>query len=180
MVTRSGAGRNKSRQHHCALDRNICNCGISVPGSQAWSGLADADCSARRPRTQQSSEICVRAPSARCRQPCAARFHDKLPERACHIVCDHLSDDRSPSRTSLPFTDIGPLLYDTRGPSNGAHRPEPNLSWCSFSNGYSWRLVHRDGLGHRLLGADGVASAGRPDRTVQFGVDSSVDARAFA
>src|SRR5271169_2665793 len=62
MVTRGGAGRNKSRQHHCALDRNICDCGISVPGSQAWSGLADADCSARRPRTQQSSKILFARP----------------------------------------------------------------------------------------------------------------------
>jgi hypothetical protein len=26
-----------------------------------------------------------------------------------------------------------------------AHRPEPNLSWRSFSNGYSRRLVHRCG-----------------------------------
>ena len=95
---------------------------------------------------------------------CAARFHDKLPKRARHIVCDHLFDDRCPSRPSLPCTNIGLLLHVTRGASNGPHRPQPDLSWCSFSDGYSRRLVHRYGLGHRLLGAVGLASASRPAR----------------
>ena len=164
MVARSGAGRDKSRQRRCTFDYDLCGGGISVPGSQAWSGMADADCRARRPSTQQSSKIRVRAPEAGSRPPCAARLHDKLPKRACHIICDHLFDDRCPSRPSLPFTNIGLLLHVTRGASNGPHRPEPDLSWCSFSDGYSRRLVHRYGLGHRLLGAVGVASARRPAR----------------
>ena len=86
MVTRSGAGRNKPRQHHCALDHHICGCGISVPGSQAWSGLADADCRVRRSCAQQFSKIRVRAPSARCRQPRAARFHDEFPKWALSAI----------------------------------------------------------------------------------------------
>ena len=65
VVTRSGAGRNKPRQHHCALDHHICGCGISVPGSQAWSGLADADCRVRRSCAQQFSKSRVRAPQPR-------------------------------------------------------------------------------------------------------------------
>ena len=164
MVARSGARRDKSRQRRRAFDHDFCGGGISVPGSQAWSGMADVDCSDRRPCTQQSSKIRVRAPEAGSRQLCAARFHDKLPKRARHIVCDHLFDDRCPSRPSLPCTNIGLLLHVTRGASNGPHRPQPDLSWCSFSDGYSRRLVHRYGLGHRLLGAVGLASASRPAR----------------
>ena len=165
MVARSGAGCDKSRQRRCALDHDFCGGGISVPGPQAWSSLADADCGARRPCTQQSSKIRVRAPAAGSRQPCAARFHDKLPKRARHIVCDRLFDDRRPSRTSLPIASFGLLLHVARGACNGPRRPEPDLSRRSFSDGYSRRLVHRYGLGHRLLGAVGLASASRPDRT---------------
>jgi undecaprenyl-diphosphatase len=62
----------------------------------------------------------------------AARFHNELPKWACDIVCNHLSDDRRPSGASLSFPDIGPLFHVRRGASNGAHRPEPNLSWCAF------------------------------------------------
>jgi hypothetical protein len=164
MVSGSGAGRNKSRQRRSSFDHNFYGGGISVPGSQAWSGLADVDCSAWRPCTQQSSKIRLRAPEAASRQSCAARFHDKLSKRARHIVCDHLFDDRCSSRASLSFTDLGLLLHGCRGASDGPYRPEPDLSWCSFSNGYSRRLVHRYGLGHRLLGAGGLASASRPAR----------------
>ena len=63
---------------------------------------------------------------------------------------------------AYPSLMVNLYFISTRNSSNRAHRPKPNLSWCSFSNGYSRRLVHRRGLGHRLLGADDVASAWRP------------------
>ena len=170
MATRSGAGHNKSRQHHCAPDHHIGGGGISVPGSQAWSGLANADCRARGSCAQQSSKSRVRAASAKCLQSCAAGFHDKLPKWACDIVCDHLPYDRRPSGASLSFTGIGFYFVSLAALLTALIGLSRILSRRSFSNGYCWRLVHRNGLGDSLLGANGVASARRHGRVARSGV----------
>ena len=94
------------------------------------------------------SEIRVCAPSARFCHPCGASFHDKLPERACHAVCDYISNDRRPARTSLPFTHVNlyfmslaALLTALIGLSRiylGVHFPTDILGgWCI---GAAWAI----------------------------------------
>jgi PAP2 superfamily len=85
-----------------------------------------------------------------------------------HATFGHyLSDNRSPSSANPPLTHNTPLFDVTRGVSDRAHRPEPNLPRRSLSDRCSRRLVHWRGLGHGLLGAVGVAAEWRSGRTIQ-------------
>ena len=92
-----------------------------------------------------------------------AGVHHELPQRPCHTIRHHLSHDRSSARASLPVIPGEPLLHVARNFSHGARRCKSRLPWCSLSDGCDWRLVHWRSLGHRLLGADGLASARRSD-----------------
>jgi len=167
LVTRSGARHNESGQHHCARTHNICGGGILVFGSQVRGGLADARRRARRGRAEHPPQVRVRTPSSRFRNPCCAGLYHELSQRTCHIIGHYLSDNRSPSSANPPLTHNTPLFDVTRGVSDRAHRPEPNLPRRSLSDRCSRRLVHWRGLGHGLLGAVGVAAEWRSGRTIQ-------------
>jgi hypothetical protein len=94
-------------------------------------------------------------------------FTTSFPSGHATLIRHHLSHDRSSARASLSVISGEPLLHVARNFSHGACRCKSRLPWCSLSDGCDWRLVHWRSLGHRLLGADGLASARRSDRTIR-------------
>ena len=94
---------------------------------------------------------------------CGAGFHDKFPKRPCRTVCDHLFDGGRSSRSKSVLIQDGHLLHVAGGISDRAYRHKPNIPWGSLSNRRSRRLVHRCGLGHRVLDDRGKATNQRSD-----------------
>jgi membrane-associated phospholipid phosphatase len=59
-------------------------------------------------------------------------FTTSFPQRACHIIRDHLSHDRRSAGASLPVIP-SELLFQVDGSvSNGPDRCEPCIPWCSL------------------------------------------------
>ena len=152
-----------SRQHRRAGNYYACRRGLFVFGAQTSRGLADADCRVRRHRVERFAQGGVCAPSSGYCDSCGAGFHDKFPKRPCRTVCDHLFDGGRSSRSKSVLIQDGHLLHVAGGISDRAYRHKPNIPWGSLSNRCSRRLVHRCGLGHRVLDDCGKATNQRSD-----------------
>src|SRR3984957_13383978 len=125
---------------------------------KASRSVADAGRGIKRRGLEQLAEIQFRAAEARSRGSCRAGLHRKLPERPRHHVSHHLFDIGSPVGPN-PFRDPGAdLFHDACRDAHGPGRPEPNVSRSSLSDRCAGGLVHRDGLGHGLLGAHDMAA----------------------
>jgi hypothetical protein len=82
----------------------------------------------------RSAEVCVRTRSTGCSESSRARLYHEFPERPCHPICDHLSDDRSYFGAEPTLINNKRLFLVAGGISDHADRREPDLPWCSLSD----------------------------------------------
>jgi hypothetical protein len=133
--------------------------GLSPARSQARRCMVDAGSGRGRCRPQQLAQARFCPAAARFRYACGAGLHRKLSERACHVVGHYLPDIGCASCPNQPLGSDSHLPHVV-----GRHfyRPcgcQPRLPRRSLSDRRSRRLVHRHGVGHGMLGIDGVAAA---------------------
>jgi len=168
----SGARRDQSRQHHRRRNHNRCAWRVSLPGSQAWRRLADAARGRGRHCAEQPAQARFRAPTTQRRDLFSTRLYNEFSQRPCDAVGDRVSHHWRAAFSSCSDRRGKPLSLDTRRVSDRAHRFQSHLPGRPLSDRYSRRLVHRCGVGHILLGADGVAAKSRSGRNTCRADDS--------